>query len=398
VLDVVYNHLGPEGNYLRSFGPYFTGLHDTPWGEAVNLDDEGATEVRRWICDNALRWLADFRIDALRLDAVHALVDNSPRHLLAQLSDEVAALSSRLGRPLTLIAESDLNDPAMIEPTADGGYGMDGQWDDDVHHALHALLTGERQGYYGDFGTTAVLARVLTTAFRHAGDWSSFRGAVWGKPIDPERHHGRQFVVCLQNHDQIGNRAAGDRSSALMSPGRLAAGAALLLTSPFTPMLFMGEEWGASTPWQFFTSYPDPELAESVRQGRRREFGQHGWNPEDVPDPQDPATRDASVLRWDERATGDHEKLLAWHRDLIALRRTEDDLRDDDLRTVRVDHGETWLTVHRGRITILVNLAPEPADLESPGGGEVLLSWGEVTPTGGDNLRISPDGVAILKS
>jgi maltooligosyltrehalose trehalohydrolase len=397
-LDVVYNHLGPEGNYLRSFGPYFTGLHDTPWGDAVNLDDEGSAEVRRWICDNALRWFADFRVDALRLDAVHALADDSPRHLLAQLSDEVTQLASRLGRPLALIAESDLNDPVMIDPVAEGGRGMTAQWDDDVHHALHALLTGERQGYYGDFGSTAVLARVLTTAFRHAGDWSSFRNAVWGAPIDPDRHRGHRFVVCLQNHDQIGNRAAGDRIGATVSPGRLAAGAALLLTSPFTPMLFMGEEWGASTPWQFFTSYPDPELADAVRQGRRREFSQHGWRAEDVPDPQDPQTRDASVLRWAERSDGVHGRLLAWHRELIALRRREPDLRDDDLRKVRVDVGDTWVRVHRGRVTVLVNLAPEAAALEAPEGAEPFLWWDEPQRSGPSSWTLGPDSTTLLQS
>ena len=399
-LDVVYNHLGPEGNYLRSFGPYFTGRHHTPWGEAVNLDDEGAAEVRRWICDNALRWLEEFRLDALRLDAVHALVDDSPRHLLAQLSDEVAALAGRLDRPLALVAESDLNDPVTIEPTAEGGLGMTAQWDDDVHHALHALLTGERQGYYGDFGSTAVLARVLTSAFRHAGDWSSFRGRVWGAPIDPARHRGHRFVVCLQNHDQVGNRAAGDRIGATVSPGRLGAGAALLLTSPYTPMLVLGEEWGASTPWQFFTGYPDPELARAVREGRRREFSGHGWRSEDVPDPQDPATRDASVLRWEERTAGDHARLLAWYRDLLALRRAEPDLRDDDLRRVRVDVGDTWVAVHRGRFAVLVNLAPEAAVLPSPKDAEPLLTWGEVSPTEatGAGCRLGPDSVAVLRS
>jgi maltooligosyltrehalose trehalohydrolase len=396
-LDVVYNHLGPEGNYLRSFGPYFTGRHDTPWGEAVNLDDEGSAEVRRWICDNALRWLEEFRVDALRLDAVHALVDDSPRHLLAQLSDEVAELARRLRRPLALVAESDLNDPVTIEPTASGGLGMTAQWDDDVHHALHALLTGERQGYYDDFGSTAVLARVLTSAFRHAGDWSSFRGRVWGAPIDPERHRGHRFVVCLQNHDQVGNRAAGDRIGATVSPGRLAAGAALLLTSPYTPMLFMGEEWGASTPWQFFTGYPDPDLARAVREGRRREFSRHGWRSEDVPDPQDPATRDASVLRWPERAEGGHARLLAWYRDLLALRRAEPDLRDDDLRQVRVEAGETWVAVHRGRFAVLVNLAPEAAVLPAPEGAKPILTWGEATPAG-EGYHLPPDTVTILRT
>jgi maltooligosyltrehalose trehalohydrolase len=402
-LDVVYNHLGPDGNYLREFGPYFTGTHNTPWGEAVNLDAEGSPDVRRWIIDNAVRWLTDFHVDCLRLDAVHALVDDSPRHLLTQLSDEVAALAERLGRPLGLIAESDLNDPTMIEPTGSGGMGMAGQWDDDVHHALHALLTGERTGYYCDFGSTAVLARVLTEAFRHAGDYSSFRGTHWGRPIDPDRHHGHQFVAALQNHDQIGNRATGDRLTALTSSGRLAAGAALLLTSAFTPMLFMGEEWGASTPWQFFTSYDNPELADSVRKGRRAEFAGHGWLEDEVPDPQDPDTRNRSVLDWAEPEKADHAALLRWYRALIALRRSEASLRDDDLRQVRVEFGETWLVVGRAGFSVAVNLGPEPAVLPVPAGSTVELGWGdlsEVTTSADDTggLSVGPDSVAVVRT
>ena len=383
-LDVVYNHLGPEGNYLREFGPYFTGKHHTPWGEAVNLDDDGSAEVRRWICDNAMRWFADFHVDCLRLDAVHALADNSPRHVLAQLSEEVSALSGRLDRPLSLVAESDLNDPVTVERTRSGGWGLTAQWDDDIHHALHALLTGERQGYYVDFGTTDVVARVFTEGFRHAGDHSAFRGMPWGRPIDRERHGGHRFVVALQNHDQIGNRAVGDRISASLSPGRTAVGAALLLLSPFTPMLFMGEEWAATTPWQFFTSYDDPELAESVRVGRRAEFAEYGWG-EEVPDPQDPATRDRSVLPWaelDPGADGIHLRMLAWYRELIAVRRREPDLMDDDLRRVRVDHNDTWLAVRRGRVHVLVNLGTESALIPAPGSATRLLSWGDVSPPG----------------
>jgi maltooligosyltrehalose trehalohydrolase len=397
-LDVVYNHLGPEGNYLGRFGPYFTGRHHTPWGEAVNLDAPGSAEVRRWICDNALRWFADFHVDCLRLDAVHALVDDSPRHVLAQLSDEVAALSGRLGRPLSLVAESDLNDPVMIEPTAAGGRGMTAQWDDDVHHALHTLLTGERQGYYVDFGTTDVVRRVFTEAFRHAGGHSTFRGRPWGVPIDPARHRGHRFVACLQNHDQVGNRAAGDRLSATLSPARLAAGAALVLTSPFTPMLFMGEEWGATTPWQFFTSYPDPALADAVRKGRREEFSRHGWRAEDVPDPQARSTRDASVLRWDEPGSGDHARLLAWYRDLVALRRREPDLRDDDLRRVRVDVGETWLAVRRGAFHVLVNLGDRDAVLPAPPGATPVLAWGAVEVLGAAGVRVAADATAVVRT
>jgi maltooligosyltrehalose trehalohydrolase len=414
-LDAVYNHLGPDGNYLREFGPYFTGAHQTPWGEAVNLDHEGAYGVRRWIIDNAVRWFDEFHVDCLRLDAVHALHDDSPRHLLADLSDEVAGLSERLGRPLGLVAESDLNDPVMIEPTATGGRGMAAQWDDDVHHALHALLTGERQGYYADFGSTSVLARTLTEAFRHAGDYSSFRGMHWGRPIDPARHRGHQFVAALQNHDQIGNRATGDRLTATLTAGRLAAGIALLLTSAYTPLLFMGEEWAATTPWQFFTSYDNPELAEAVRNGRRAEFAGHGWRADEVPDPQDPATRDRSVLDWSEPgrvdtgASGgalDHAAMLHWYRNLIALRRAAPELQDDDLRRVRVEVGETSVVVQRGPLSVLVNLGPEEAVLAAPSGSVAELGWGDIGwQDAGDSVpgardgsfRVGPDSVAVLR-
>lgn len=367
-LDVVYNHLGPSGNYLQTFGPYFTDKHHTPWGWAVNLDDDGAEHVRRFLCDSALRWFDEFHIDALRLDAVHSLLDTSQRHLLAQLSDEVADLERKLGRPLALVAESDLNDPVMIEPTAGGGLGMTAQWADDVHHALHALLTDERQGYYCDFGSLEVLRRTLTRVFHHDGCYSTFRRKDWGRPVDPDRHRGHCFLAYLQNHDQVGNRAVGDRMSASVSPGRLGVGAALLLTGPFTPMIFMGEEWAASTPWQFFTDFTDPDLGKAVREGRRQEFVEHGWTASQIPDPQDPATREASVLDWTEPSWGRHADMLGWYRDLIALRRSEPDLREDDLHGVGVSTGEAWVVVHRGSFDIAANLGPVSAavPLRSP--------------------------------
>src|SRR5690625_3044781 len=275
-LDVVYNHLGPSGNYLSDFGPYFTDRHHTPWGEAINLDGQGSPAVRAFIIDNALRWLRDFHIDALRLDAVHELIDDSPTHLLAELAQEVQTLSLHSDRPLSLIAESDLNDARMVTPVSDGGLGMDAQWADDVHHAIHAYRTGERQGYYRDFGDGATLAKALTEVFVHDGSYSNFRGRHWGAPVPP-KINGHAFVASVSNHDQVGNRALGDRPSAALSPGRAAIGAALLLTSHYTPMLFMGEEWGASTPWLFFTDHAEEELAEAIRQGRQREFGSHGW-------------------------------------------------------------------------------------------------------------------------
>jgi maltooligosyltrehalose trehalohydrolase len=380
-LDVVYNHLGPSGNYLSRFGPYFTDKHSTPWGQAINLDDEGSPAVRRWVIDNALRWFRDFHVDALRLDAVHELKDDSPTHLLAQLADETAALSDALGRPLALIAESDLNDPRMVEPTSEGGLGMSAQWDDDVHHALHANLTGERQGYYEDFGGLPVLAKTLTRAFLHDGGWSAFRGREWGAPVDPARHDGRRFLGYLQTHDQVGNRATGERISALLDPGQQAIGAALYLTSAFTPMIFMGEEWAASTPWQYFTDFSDAALGEAVSNGRRSEFAAHGWDAEDVPDPQDPATRDRSVLRWSERGHNGHARMLGWYRDLIALRRRTPELTDGRLDAVEVSYDEDarWLVLARGELRVACNLADQ-AQTVPLDAGSAKVSWPGTRP------------------
>ncbi|QGN56871.1 malto-oligosyltrehalose trehalohydrolase [Nostocoides sp. HKS02] len=414
-LDVVYNHLGPEGNYLSRFGPYFSDRHPTPWGEGFNFDGEGSLHVRRWVIDNALRWFTDFHIDALRLDAVHELHDESTPHVLAQLSDEVAALSGRLGRPLTLIAESDLNDPVTVAPTRDGGRGMAAQWDDDVHHALHVVLTGETQGYYADFaghtralpegGPLAVLAKTLTRAFLHDGTWSSFRGTDWGAPVDRTTTDGRRFLGYLQTHDQVGNRALGDRISALVTPAQQAIGAALYLTSAFTPMVFMGEEWAASTPFQFFTDFDDPALGAAVSDGRRREFATHGMAWDDVPDPQEKATYRRSQLKWHELTTGDHARMLRWYKDLIALRRNEFQLTDGrlDLVDVEFDEAAQWLVVRRGTLHTVVNLAPSarwhvPLAVEGADSAEVLLAWEpDQTKVKHDGLHLPPQSVAVVR-
>ena len=374
VLDVVYNHLGASGNYLQRFGPYLQTDRNT-WGDLVNLDGESAGPVREYILDNALTWLSEFHVDALRLDAVHALRDTSDVHLLAELSARVKTLSAELGRPLVLIAESDLNDPIMVTDRGDGGYGLDGQWDDDVHHALHALLTGERQGYYGDFGSLSALAKVLTRAFFHDGTYSSFRGRDHGKPVDGEHTPGYRFVACLQNHDQVGNRAAGDRLPQIAPPGMLRVGATLLLTSPFTPMLFMGEEWAASTPWPFFTSHPEPELAEVTATGRIKEFANHGWDIGEVVNPQDPAAFMGAKLRWSERDEPEHADMLALYRRLLRLRREHPDLADPRLSLVTVDFDEDaqWVIVHRGAFRVLANLADQ-AQLLPCASGDVLFS------------------------
>jgi len=394
-LDVVYNHLGPSGNYLAEFGPYFTDKHSTPWGTAVNFDDAGSDEVRRLVVDNALAWFRDFHVDALRVDAVHALHDERAVHVLEVLSEEVDAASASLGRPLWLIAESDRNDPRTVTPREAGGYGVHAQWDDDFHHALHALLTGERDGYYCDFGSLACLTKVLTSAFLHDGTWSTYRDRTHGRPVDRERTAGWRFVGSLQNHDQIGNRAAGDRLSA----EQLVVGAALLLTSPYTPMLFMGEEWGASTPWQFFTDFPDPTLAESVRTGRRREFEPYGWDPADVPDPQDPATFERSKLDWSEPSREPHDAVVRWYRDLIRLRRSEPALADPRLDRVGVTYDEDagWLMLGRGPVTIAVNVADEPRDL--PLTGEVVLAWRpDDTKAGNGLLSLPARSAAIVRA
>jgi maltooligosyltrehalose trehalohydrolase len=400
-LDVVYNHLGPSGNYLARFGPYFTDDHHTPWGQALNLDGEGNLAVRRWMLDNALRWFRDFHVDALRLDAVHELKDDSPTHVLTQLADETLILSRALERPLDLIAESDLNDPQMVESSQADGMGMDAQWSDDLHHALHAALTGERQGYYADFGSLAVLRQCLTRVFRHDGGWSSFRGSDWGRPVDPDTHDARRFLGYLQTHDQVGNRAVGDRIGAILTPGQQAIGAALVMTSAFTPMVFMGEEWDASTPWQYFTDFSDPALAAAVRDGRRREFAEHGWPAESVPDPQDPATREASVLRWDERRHADHARMLAWYHDLIALRRKEKVLTNGVLHDVKVETDEDagWLVMHRGDLRVVANFAEQPQAVPLDSEPiDVVLAWDPAATSLHDTtIDLGAHGVAVVR-
>ena len=320
IQDVVHNHLGPSGNYLPVFGPYLKAGSNT-WGDLVNLDGEGSHEVRRYILDSVRMWFTDMHVDGLRLDAVHALSDESPTHLLEEMAVEVAALSAHLRRPLTLIAESDLNDPHLVTPREGGGYGLDAQWSDDFHHAVHVALTGETDGYYADFEPLSALGKVLTRGFFHDGTFSSFRNRVHGVAVDVERMPGWRLVVASQNHDQIGNRARGDRITEALDDDQLACAALLTLASPFTPMLFQGEEWAASTPFAFFTSHPEPELGRATAEGRLAEFERMGWDPDVVPDPQDPATFERSRLDWDELGTGRHAVLLDVYRRLGALRR-----------------------------------------------------------------------------
>lgn len=334
ILDVVYNHFGPSGSYHTEFGPYLTDRHATPWGTAINLDAVGADAVRAFIVDNALMWLADFHVDGLRLDAVHALHDTSATHILAELSGAVDGLAEQVGRHLTLIAESDLQDPAMVTPRAAGGRGLAGQWLDDLHHALHVAVTGEDDGYYTDYAGLPDVATAWTDAFVFGGRWSEYRGRTVGAPL-PADVSGRQFVACIQNHDQIGNRARGDRLTTLVPADRVRFAIALLCLSPTVPMLFMGEEYGETRPFLFFTSHPEQWLADAVRTGRREEFAAFSaFDAADVPDPQAYETYAASVL---DRSTTATEAGAARRRlwtDLLRLRRTVPALTTGDRRLV----------------------------------------------------------------
>ncbi|MFI1240863.1 malto-oligosyltrehalose trehalohydrolase [Nocardia salmonicida] len=394
-LDVVYNHLGPCGNYLPRFGPYLATGRNT-WGQSLNLDGPGSDAVRAYIIDNALRWLREFHIDALRIDAVHALVDRTATHLLDELTVETTALAAHLGRPLSLIAESDLNDPRLITPRAAGGYGLTGQWNDDLHHAVHTAVSGERQGYYADFGSLACLMHTLTHGFFHAATYSSFRGRTHGAPIPRDLVPGSALLGYTCNHDQIGNRAIGDRPSDYLTPGQLAVKAALVLLSASTPMLFMGEEWGARTPFQFFTSHTDPVVAAATATGRRAEFAQHGWSSEEVPDPQDPATFTRSKLDWTEVGREPHARLLACYRGLLALRKSRPEFTDPWLQRVWADYDEAqrWFILRRGRISVVCNLAED--EVVIPVHGRVLLAWSPATESGAGTL-ISGHSFAVLE-
>ena len=399
LLDVVYNHLGPSGNYLGKFAPYFTDRYHTPWGSAVNFDGPHSDEVRRFFCENALSWLRDYHFDGLRLDAVHAIFDMSARPFLEQLRDEVKQLAQRDGRRLVVIAESDLNDPRLIWPRERGGFALDAQWSDDFHHALHSALTSERSGYYEDFGTLANLAKALRNAYVYDGLHSVHRRRIHGRP--PTGLDGHHFLGYAQTHDQVGNRAQGERLSQLVSVGRQKIAAALVFTSPFVPMLFQGEEWGASTPFQYFADHPEPDLAKAVREGRRKEFAAFGWKPEDVPDPQARETFERSKLNWPELAREQHSAMLDWHRRLIQLRRNEPALSDGrlDLVQTRFDESARWFALERGPITLACNLSSLPRRVPLRGGKHApLLASAEGLAAEGGGLLLPPDSVVILKS
>ncbi|HZD66456.1 MAG TPA: malto-oligosyltrehalose trehalohydrolase [Acidimicrobiales bacterium] len=398
VLDVVYNHLGPVGNYLDRFGPYFTDRYRTPWGPAVNLDGPGSDEVRAFVVDNACMWLRDYHCDGLRLDAVHAIVDTSATHLCEELTTRVEELGNALGRRLFVIGESDRNDPRLVRSRQAGGYGLDAQWSDDFHHALHAVLTGEQRGYYADFGRLGDVARALRHAYVYDGRYSPYRGRTHGRPAGGLA--GTAFLGYLQNHDQVGNRAGGERASALMSRGRLAVGIGLVLTSPFIPLVFQGEEWGAATPFPYFTAHEDPDLGRAVAEGRRREFAAFGWDPEAVPDPQAASTFEAARLDWRELEAPEATWLLGWTRELLCLRRGWPELADGALArvAVAVDEAAGWLRMARGRVVVVANVGAAPVTVPvagATGSSALARSSGEIN-LGDGEAHLPPDSLVVL--
>jgi maltooligosyltrehalose trehalohydrolase len=411
VLDVVYNHLGPEGNYLAEFGPYFTDRYRTPWGSALNYDGADSDGVRRYIIDNALSWVTEYHIDGLRLDAVHGIFDFGAQHILQELTDQVHAAGTQLGREIVVIAESDLNDPRLVRTPDQGGYGLDAQWSDDFHHAVHAELTGERSGYYGDFGGLETLATAMRDRFVYAGRYSAHRRRRHGAPAtDVSADH---FVVAVQNHDQVGNRAAGDRLSTLISLDGLKTAAALLLLSPYVPLLFMGEEYGETNPFRYFVSHSDPALVEAVRRGRRDEFAAFGWA-DAVPDPQSETTFLQSRLDWSRLETASHRHLLALYTDLLHLRRREPALRPGASAVdVLFDGSGGWLALQLrpaegAPVLLLSSLQPARervrVPVEIPGRWELLLTSDDARYGGaggagfdGTELHLPGLGAAVLR-
>jgi len=363
LLDVVYNHLGPDGNYLHRFGPYFTDRVKTPWGDALNYDGPQSDPVRAFVIDNALMWLRDYGFDGLRLDAVHAIYSFEAVHVLEELSRDVRHLAEQTHRHLVLIAESDLNDPRLVRAPAQGGYGLDAHWADDFHHSLHRFFTRETSGYYSDFNGLQDLATALREAYVYQGQYSGFRQRRHGRP--PLGVGADQLVVCSQNHDQIGNRAFGERLSMLVDPAQQRAIAALTLLGPCIALLFQGEEWGAGTPFLYFTDHRDPQLAEAVAAGRRREFAAFAWG-QDIPNPQDGDTFRTSKLDWSELQQSAHADLLEWYRRLIQLRRGRDP--GSGPAQVEVDAAAGWLSLRHAGVLALLNFAERAQAVPIPEG------------------------------
>ncbi len=375
---------------MPEFGPYKTSQHQTPWGEAINLDGDKSREVRRFFMDSALAWLRDYGADGLRLDAIHSLRDDSMSHFVAELVDQIRALEGELDRKLVVIGEYDDHDPRAVTERAAGGWGLDAHWNDDVHHAIHVLLTGENSGYYGDFSDPGSLARILERGYALEGGVSRHRGGPHGQPYGALPRD--RLVGYVQSHDQVGNRAAGERLHVLCGIERAKIAAALLFTSPFVPMVFQGEEWAASTPFCYFADLQSPELREAMRAGRRAEHAAADWTSPPI-DPIDPATREASVLRWEERANGPHASMLAWYRDLAAARRSNPALRDPRPESTRVRRQGAVLEVERGELVLVCNLGDEPTPIDVGARAELVLASTSATTV----RRLPPVSCALLR-
>jgi maltooligosyltrehalose trehalohydrolase len=397
ILDVVYNHLGPEGNYLAEFGPYFSDRHRTAWGDGWNLDGPGSDEVRRYIVDNALYWITEFHLDGLRLDAADKIVDQSALHILEEIVSAVRHQRRALGRRINLIAESDANDPRFIQTLDRGGYGLDAQWTDDFHHAVHVALTGEQQGYFQDFRGIGTVAKALTNRFVNDGRHSPYRHRRYGRSAS--HLPSDRFVVCIQNHDQVGNRATGQRLSTLVPPEALRLGAAVLLLSPYVPLLFMGEEYGEVNPFLYFVSHGDRALIEAVREGRRRELAGFGWAL-DVPDPQSDATFTQSRLDWSRVVVPAHAQLRALYTDLLSLRRKERALRPAAASiSVSHDDADRWIRVEfsvpGSELVAAFNFADQARTLSLLQPAALMLSTDDPKYGGRGGIRLAPAEVTI---
>ncbi|WP_263385665.1 malto-oligosyltrehalose trehalohydrolase [Granulicella arctica] len=400
ILDVVYNHFGPSGNYAIKFGPYLNTNRKTPWGDAVNLDEEGSDEVRRFFVDNALMWLKDYHCDGLRFDAVHAFLDLSAVHFMEQLSIEVERLSATLARDFHLIAESDLNDPRVVRSREANGYGMDSQWNDDFHHSLFALLYSPKEGeggYYDDFGSIRDLHKSLKHAYVFDGQYSGYRKRRHGRPADGlSAHH---FIHFDQNHDQVGNRAKGERLEHLIGLDAAKVALGLLLTAPFIPMLFMGEEWSTSAPFLYFANHEDEELRRQVAEGRQREFAAFGFDG-DIPNPEEDETYEKSKLKWEEQSEGKHQEMLTWVKSLIKLRRSRVCFNDGDMHHLEVSSNEEnqTLVMQRDEARVLINFGAKPQQFALLEGEVRELASRESIEERDNQLILPPMTLAVLLS
>jgi maltooligosyltrehalose trehalohydrolase len=407
ILDVVYNHLGPEGNYLGSYGPYFTDRYKTPWGEAINFDGPHSDGVRDFFVQNALYWVTEYHMDGLRIDAIHGIFDFSATHFLKELAEAVHMRASELSRKLQVIAESDLNDSGVIRPPAKGGYGLDALWNDDFHHAVHALITGERVGYYEDFGNLEHLEKAMRDGYVYSGQHSSHRKRKHGNSSADLPLH--RFVVFSQNHDQVGNRMSGDRLSSSQPLEKLKLAAALVILSPCIPLLFMGEEYGEPAPFQYFVSHSDTALIGAVREGRKKEFASFCWQG-DIPDPQAESTFLGSRINVDLHGSGRHAVLHRYYRQLIFLRKSIPALSRPDKgrpEVKRLEDKKILYFVSRSGDDVIFCIfcfhdEPQAFPLSLPGG-----EWDRILDTsdpawGGDGgrtvLRIKLEGVPVTLS